>query len=588
MWEQLQRLYRSLSRAQLIGIVATALGVGGGFVWFVHNSQEKDYKPLFTGLSPEDANQVVIKLKEAKLDYRLSDNGSSVLVRSSRIPDARLFVAGAGLPKTGRIGFELFDKTNFGATDFSEQINYRRALEGELERSVMSILEVEHARVHLTFPKDSIFVEQRQPAKASVLLKLRQGATLSAKNVTAIGHLVASAVDGLKPNAVTVVDMNGNLLNKPALSEEDERRYTPLDYKEKVERDLLAKVNATLSAVIGPDHFRAGVTAEVDFTTGEQSEETWDPTKSVMVSQQRTEESNGGALSSGVPGTASNLPRPPSRPGTRDGGLLRRTENTTYQSSRLVRRTTLPEGNLKRLTISTVVDQTVRWEGTGAKAKRILEPPSDETLKKVRDLIAAAVGFNEGRGDQIVVQSLPFESTLRTATPPADPVAKPAAPQQNLTGVEKWLAEKNIKVSLPILIGAGAAVALVLIGAVVWFIRKRGKKKHAGSTAEEAAHVELKEGEAMHGASRLPAVAHGGLPAVAHTSTHKDKPIEETDAEEEARRLSAEREVLSSLKLPELTTKKSEVLIRHISEQAKRDSIGIANLIRAWLLEKEI
>lgn len=582
MWEQLPRLYRSLSRAQLILIGITALTFVGGFAWFLHYSEEKDYKPLFTGLSAEDANQVVTKLKEAKLEYRLGDNGSSVLVRSSRIPDARLFVAGAGLPKSGRIGFELFDKTNFGATDFSEQINYRRALEGELERSVMSIVEVEHARVHLTFPKDSIFVEQRQPAKASVLLKLRPEASLSAKNITAIGHLVASAVEGLKPNAVTVVDMNGNLLNKPALSEEDERRYTPLDYKEKVERDLLAKVNTTLSAVIGPDHFRAGVTAEVDFSKGEQSEETWDPTRSVMVSQQRTEESAGGALSSGVPGTQSNLPRPPSRPGSRDGGLVRRTENTTYQSSRLVRRTSLPEGNVKRLTVSAVIDQTVRWEGAGAKAKRILEPPSEETLTKVRDLVAAAVGFDEKRGDQIVVQSLPFESTLRTATPPAEPVVKPPTGQSNPTGLEKWLAEKNIKVSPSILLGAAAAVALALIGAIVFFLRKRRKSQPGDSKVvghgDLATQGELSSGESpARSTSRLPAVAHGAGP-----------PGVPQNAEEEARRLAAERELLSSLNLPELTTKKSEVLIRHISEQARRDSIGIANLIRAWLLEKEI
>ncbi len=583
MWEQLQRLYHSLSRTQLIVIVAGTLGAIGGLVLFLDYTHEKDYRPLFTGLSAEDANQVVTKLKEAKLDYRLGENGSSVLVRSSRLADARLFVAGAGLPKTGRIGFELFDKTNFGATDFSEQINYRRALEGELERSVMSIVEVEHARVHLTFPKESVFIEQRQPAKASVLLKLRSEAKLSAKNVNAIGHLVASAVEGLKPDAVTVVDMNGNLLNRPPLSEEDERRYTPLDYKEKVERDLLAKVNTTLMAVIGPDHFRAGVTAEVDFTKGEQSEETWDPTKSVMVSQQRTEEMNGGGSPSGVPGTQSNLPRPPSRPGSRDAGLLRRTENTTYQSSRLVRRTTLPEGNIRRLTVSAVIDQTVRWEGTGAKAKRTLEPPSQETMQKVRDLVAAVVGFNEQRGDQIVVQSLPFDSTLRTAVPPADPLPAKQPGQPNPVGLEKWLADRNIKVNPVILMGTAGGLGLVLLGAVVFLLRRRKRKGvKSGGKGDLATQGELPDTDAAHHA-KLPAVAPGsGLPA-----PHGEKSQSVLAPEQEAQQLAAERDVLSALQLPELTTKKSEVLIKHITELAKRDSIGTAHLVRAWLLEKE-
>jgi flagellar M-ring protein FliF len=446
----------------------------------------------------------------------------------------------------------------------------------------MSIVEVEHARVHLTFPKDSVFLEQRQPAKASVLLKLRAGAKLSQRSVTAIGHLVASAVEGLKPDAVTVVDMNGNLLNKPPVSEEEERRYTPLDYKDKVERDLLAKMNTTLAAVLGPDHFRAGVTAEVDFTKGEQSEETWDPTKSVMVSQQRTEEMNGGAIPSGVPGTPSNLPRPPTRPGSRDGGILRRTENVTYQSSRLVRRTTLPEGVIKRLTVSAVIDQNVRWEGSGAKAKRVLEPPSDETLKKVRDLIAAAVGFSEQRGDQIVVQSLPFESTLRNASPPADPVATKTAPQSNPIGLEKWLAEKNIKVNITILLAAAGVLALLMIGAVVFFLTRRKKNKPATGTSELAKQRELEEPGDVPARSKLPAVTQPAQPPA-----KGDKTLAQFEAREAALRHEAEREVLNALKIPELTTKKAEVLIGHITEQAKRDSVGAANLIRSWLMEKE-
>jgi flagellar M-ring protein FliF len=341
-------------------------------------------------------------------------------------------------------------------------------------------------------------------------------------------------------------------------------------------------MNTTLAAVLGPDHFKAGVTAEVDFTKGEQSEETWDPTKSVMVSQQRTEETNGGTLPSGIPGTPSNLPRPPARPGSREGGIVRRTENVTYQSSRLVRRTTLPEGVIKRLNVSAVIDQSVRWEGSGAKAKRVLEPPSDETLKKVRDLIAAAVGFNEQRGDQIVVQSLPFESTLRNAVPPEDPQTPKNVPQSNLIGLEKWLAEKNIKVSLPLLFTAAGVLTLLLIGAVVLFLRRKKKSKLMLAKPELSKQQELAEPGDASARSKLPALTQPAQPPV-----KGDKTFAQFEAREEALRHEAEREVLNALKLPELTTKKAEVLIRHITEHAKRDAVGSANLIRSWLMEKE-
>ena len=181
----------------------------------MHWQKEADFKPLFTGLAPEDAAGIVQKLKESGVEYRLPDAGGAVLVPSARLAELRLSMAAAGLPKTGRIGFELFDKTNLGATEFTEHVNYRRALEGELERSIMSLAEVEQARVHMTFPKDSVFLDAQQPAKASVLVKIRPGARLSPQNVQAINHLVASAVEGLSPDAVSVLDMNGNLLGRP-------------------------------------------------------------------------------------------------------------------------------------------------------------------------------------------------------------------------------------------------------------------------------------------------------------------------------------------------------------------------------------
>ena len=185
---------------------------------FAHWRHEGDFRPLYTGLAAEDAGAVVQKLKETGTEYRLSDNGSTVLAPSARVAELRLQLAAGGLPKSGRMGFELFDKTSFGVTDFAEHVNYRRALEGELERSIVSLAEVERARVHLTFPKESVYLEARQPAKASVVLGLRPGAQLSPQNVMAVCNLLASAVEGLAPEAVSVVDTRGNLLNRPRKS----------------------------------------------------------------------------------------------------------------------------------------------------------------------------------------------------------------------------------------------------------------------------------------------------------------------------------------------------------------------------------
>src|ERR1700733_12962294 len=211
----MKKLLANLSLTQRITIAIVAVVVVAVIYGLVHWQKEQDFKPLFTGVSPEDGASIIQKLRESGVEYRLPEGGGAVLVPSARLAELRLNMAAAGLPKTGRIGFELFDKTNLGATEFTEHINYRRALEGELERSVMSLAEGEQARVHVTFPKDSVFLESQQPAKASVLIKLRPGSRLSPQNVQAIDHLISAAVEGLSPDQVSVLDMNGNLLGRP-------------------------------------------------------------------------------------------------------------------------------------------------------------------------------------------------------------------------------------------------------------------------------------------------------------------------------------------------------------------------------------
>ena len=280
-----------LSTSQRWTILVATVLISAGLYSLVHWEKESAFRPLYTTLAPEDASIVIQKLKEGSTEYRLSNNGTTVSVPEDKVAELRLELAAAGVPKSGRIGFEIFDKTNFGMTDFAEHINYRRAVEGELERSVMALGEVEQARVHITFPKESVFSEAQQPAKASVLIKIRAGASLPETAIPAITHLISSAVEGLAPESVSVLDMRGNLLNRAKRVDNSgggDSSEAALEYRHKVEQDLTSKLEATLEPLVGAGRFRASVSADTDLTSGEQSEESFDPTKSAMVSSQTT------------------------------------------------------------------------------------------------------------------------------------------------------------------------------------------------------------------------------------------------------------------------------------------------------------
>lgn len=553
---QLQEIIGRLSARQRILIVAAAVAAIAGLVVFTRWRSERDFKPLYTELAPEDASAVVAKLRELGAEYKLSENGTAILVRPARLADLRIQLAGAGLPRTGRAGFELFDRTNLGVTEFAEQINYRRALEGELERSVTSLTEVQQARVHLTFPRESVFVEQRQPAKASVMVKLRPGARLEQANVVAIANLIASAVEGLAPEAVSIVDMQGRLLNRPRIPSPDGEQPSEamLAFSRQLERDLVSKINATLEPLLGADRFRAGVSVECDFSSGEQSEEVFDPAKSVMASSQKSEDASGLALAAGVPGTASALPRPTSRPGVAGNGISRRVENVVYQTSRVVKHTKLPQGAIKRISMAVLVDHTVRWEGN----KRILEAPSPERLQTIRELVAAATGFNAERGDQLTVESLPFDSTLRLEPPPTEPAAPPSGP-----GVFALRLPDLPPRVLAIAGACAGALLLVLLAIAALVIRARRRKKRATANMQPA------------------------LPPVEDALEKTREQLEAQLAEHEALNKQLEEEALSSLKLklPAVATKKAEVLTKHLVEATKKDPVAAAHVVRSWLYD---
>ncbi|HWE52210.1 MAG TPA: flagellar basal-body MS-ring/collar protein FliF [Bryobacteraceae bacterium] len=559
--DQLRNLLAGFNFFQRISIAVGALFAAAAIIGITHYRTESDFRPLYTSMAPEDAAPVVQKLRESGVDFRLADNGGSVLVRTDKLAESRLTLAGAGLPKSGRIGFELFDKTSFGATELVEHINYQRALEGELERSVMSMAEVVQARVHLTLPKESVFLDQQQPAKASVMIKLRSGAQISSQNVLAVTNLVASAVDGLSPDAVAVLDMDGNLLNRPRRSTTDDSAVTSeaLEVRRQIEHDLVNKIDSTLEPLLGPNKFRAGASVDCDLTSGDQQEETFDPDKSVMVSSQKSEDDSQHAASAGgIPGTQANLPHPAQNSGGGGSGS-HRVESITYQSSRIIRHTRIPQGVIRRMSLSVLVGQEVRWEGDGKNRHRVYVAQPPETLQKIKDLVGGVTGFSAERGDQLIVETLPFESTIESdagRSPLPAPKQGPPEPQ--------WMQvlDRYRNQIIAVLVGlALLSIALRIIG-----VRRRGPKEPAVEITRE---IEAAVGSMQSG---------GGSNMTGNMTGNMSGPANIIDSALEAVELSVDGKALLG--------EGQEGDAERIRQLAQRDMTATANVLRMWLDQK--
>lgn len=561
---QIRELWARLTLRQKLSLGLALLLVSGGIYWFVHDRKERDFKPLFTQIAPEDAGQVTAKLKERAVEFKISEDGNTILVRSANLAELRMEMAAAGYPRSGRIGFEIFDKTNFALTEFAEQVNYQRALEGELERTIHTLREVEQARVHLTFAKNSLFLENRQPAKASIVLKLKSGHRLPPAAVQAITFMLSSAVEGLAPEQVSLIDQNGLLLNRPkkTLTADEEMPEMLLEYRQKLERDLLAKVNQTLGPLLGEEKFRAGITVDCELSTAEASEETFDPEKAVVLSEQKTEDISGIPLASGVPGTPSNLPRPTSRPVSAQTNTQRKTESTNYQASRTIRRTKTPQGGIRRISLSVLFDQDMRWEGVGPKAKRIYDVPSPEKVKAIRDVVSAAVGIVPNR-DLVIVESLPFDTTQRVAAPAAP--LPPAPPKPLFVIPDALLKILPPPLRDPVVLAAaviGAGLLLMLVGAgLLWFLQRKKKKAAAAAAL-------------LKGKSDTPKL---------EGESEDDKPFEERLAEQQDLQKRLEQKELEKLRMPQVTTPKGKILAQHVTDEAKKDPAAIAHVLRTWL-----
>jgi len=408
------------------GLILSLLFFGSLIYW----NSKPDLQVLFSNLSQEDAGEMVNKLKEKKIPFQLSSNGSSILVSRDQVYDVRLTLAAEGLPKGGGVGFEVFDRTNLGATDFVQKLNYQRALQGELSRTIRQIKEVEQARVHVVTPKESLFLDEQKKPSASVLLKTRSGMKLEASQVEGIVHLVASAVEGMDSGNITVVDTSGKILFKRSESTSfGQMTTTQLEYQRNIEEGIKKKVQGMLEEVLGFNKAIARVSADIDFQQIDITEETYDPNSVIRSEQRNFEKSSMISNAKSVAGTKTEVQAgakageekvktPPGKEiKTRTGEPVplqnnhaeRQNEIRNYEISRVNKRIKNPVGTLKKISAAVIVDGAVK-EAVDAKGKKSREyqARSPEEMQNIEAIVKKAIGYDEGRGDQVEVINMPF------------------------------------------------------------------------------------------------------------------------------------------------------------------------------------
>jgi flagellar M-ring protein FliF len=392
--QQLAGLLRRTSLGQKVLLVVVALGVIGAIIAMVTMVNQPTYATLFNGLNADDASKIVTKLKEKSVPYRLDDSGKSILVPKEQVYELRLALAGDGLPQSSVIGYEIFDRTNLGVSDFVQKVNYRRALEGEQARTILQLDEVEGARVHLALPEKALFKEDEKNATASVVLKLKSGKPLRHESVQGIAHLVASSVEGLEASDVSIVDSRGILLSDNAKSNSAAAMTsTQYELQQQVETYLGRKAQTLLESVVGTGNAVVQVSADLDFRQVERTLEQYDPENTAVRSEQISEDKSV---------TSDSAP-----PSTRSSTV------TNYEVNKTVEHIVENLGNIKRLSVAALVNGTTKQvEVNGVKSTENV-PRQKDDMEKMTDLVKRAVGFNPLRSDEVTVTNLSFGTPLQ-------------------------------------------------------------------------------------------------------------------------------------------------------------------------------
>jgi flagellar M-ring protein FliF len=396
--ERFSQGFNSLSGTRKMTLVGVATLILASIMLFVYFTNQEDYRVLFSNLGSEDASSIVAKLKEKKIPYQISPSGDTISVPSTKVSELRLDLASAGLPHGGGVGFEIFDNKTLGATDFEQQLNYRRALQGELARTINSLEEIQQSRIHIALPKESLFIDQQKKPTASVTVKLKTGKKLKQSQTEGIAHLVASSVEGLSPDDVIIVDSQGNILSKnQADSRLARMSSSQIEYQRNIEKDLTNQIQTLLENVVGQGKAVVRVNADLDFRITEKTEETYDPESPVIRSTQKQMDKT--TSSSSASGKASGSV-PTSGPEKEKAD-----ETVNYEINKTVSKTVMPVGEIKKISIAVLVDGIYTKDDKGA---AIYQERSKKELESLEDLVRKSTGLNGQRGDQVVVTSMPF------------------------------------------------------------------------------------------------------------------------------------------------------------------------------------
>jgi flagellar M-ring protein FliF len=482
-YRQIVAFWAGLSMPKRIALVGFTSAVLLAFLLVTYLGNRKNYAYLYTNLEPQDAAAIVEKLKTSQVPYRIDADGRAVLVPDERIAQLRLELASAGLPHGGGVGFELFDRSQLGATEFEQQVSLRRALEGELTRSILTIQGVQSARVHLVMPERRLFVAKESQPSASVVLKLANASAFGKRETAGIVHLVSAAVPGLRRDRVSVVSTDGLTLHRPNTGETGAEGASDEGTSERaiaVATQMENAARSQLERIVGAGNAEVRVAVDLDTSSRERVEEHYEPSKTALRSENRTEERNGtGAPGvSGVPGALTNLPdgkapegQTTETAGAPEGSTARLSQTRNWEVDKVSQKTTTPPGEVERLSVSVLInDKTETRDGHPTSV-----PRSPEELAKLEELVKRTVGFNLERGDSLKVESAPF---LRMDGVEAPPPPAPSAWRRNLPYI---------------VTGAG----VLALAAIILLLRKRNARAEqrselrrnilAGGTAGELA-----------------------------------------------------------------------------------------------------
>jgi flagellar M-ring protein FliF len=430
---------QALTAKQVVLLLASAMIVGATVWVFVRLLGDGEYKTLYAGMSAADAQSLGQSLGAKNIAFQISPDGTTVLVRADQLDRARLEVSSQGPLVSGRMGFELFDKPNWSGSDFSEKVNYQRALEAELERTIATMSGVEAVRVHLVLPRESIFTDRERAAKAAVVLKLR-GTRLTDEISVSVANLVSSAWDDLSPQNVTVVTTDGQMPGRG-------HGHSPgAEGSEDLETTLAERIVRTLAPVVGSEHVKSSVTIDYDQTSGESTQELYDPNNSVVLSSQTSQETSGDLEPGGIPGTASNAPNAANSTAatqakttvTSSQGI--HSENKTYAVSHTTRHLLEPAGRVKRVAAAILVDDAVDSKTDNGKVTETRRKRAPEEMKQIEELAKAAIGFDSQRGDQFSLQNVTFTTPTVDLPPPPGKMQKFVMVAERWTGLLRYVA----------------------------------------------------------------------------------------------------------------------------------------------------